>query len=315
MTMDEDTRNPFDAVYRQPIGEQARALWRAAFGDEYPEELETLSFVTRSELALMIAELGVHAGDVVADLGCGRGGPGIALAAATGATLVGVDSSRCALARAREGAVRAGIEGRARFIAGDLGALPLGDASMSAVICIDAIQLAPDRAQTLADIARIVRPGGRLYFSTWDVLVPELEPYEPIADHRPLLAAAGFAVVRYDEPAGWRDRQASLYAHALARADELSDLVARAIVDEAHALGGRLGDLRRVLCIAERLPGRAETPAPERGRDAAAAKQGGSPSTCGNRAPGCAPYVTRSAIDDDARDFAMHSLARALQRI
>jgi SAM-dependent methyltransferase len=254
MMTDEDTGNPFDAVYRQPTGEQARALWRAAFGDEYPEELETLSFVTRTELAIMIGELGLGAGDVVADLGCGRGGPGIALAAATGATLVGVDSSRCALVRAREAAVRAGLERRARFIAGEIGALPLRDASVNAVICIDAIQLAPDRALTLADVARIVRPGGRLYFSTWDVLVPTLEPYEPIADHRPLLEAAGFAVLRYDEPAGWRERQASLYAHALARADELSDLVARAIVDEAHALGDRLGDLRRVLCIAERLP-------------------------------------------------------------
>src|SRR3954447_13061957 len=53
----------------------------------------------------------------------------------------------------------------------DCGAsLPFGDGSFDAVLCIDAIGHLPDRFGTLAEWARLLRPGGRLVFTDPAVL-------------------------------------------------------------------------------------------------------------------------------------------------
>lgn len=49
-------------------------IWREVYGDDYPEGVEPLGFSTRTELGLVQRWLGVGAGDVLVDLGCGRGG-------------------------------------------------------------------------------------------------------------------------------------------------------------------------------------------------------------------------------------------------
>jgi len=244
----------FDSIYAEPPGNQVRGLWRAAYGEEYPEELATLSMVTRSELRQLIDGARVGADGTIVDLGCGRGGPGIALALASGALLTGIDYSRRALDQARAAAARAGIASRARFLHADVQRTGLAAGSADVVISVDVVQLVQDRRQTFAEVARILVPGGRFCFTTWDVTPGKqlVDGVEELSDQRPLLAAAGFEIIRYSEPRGWRDRQAALYARAIASEADLTELAARALVEEAHHLAPLIGNLHRVLCIAER---------------------------------------------------------------
>jgi SAM-dependent methyltransferase len=48
--------------------------------------------------------------------------------------------------------------------------LPFEDASFDAIVCQFGIMFFPDKAQGYAEAMRVLRPGGRLYFSVWDTL-------------------------------------------------------------------------------------------------------------------------------------------------
>ena len=69
-------------------------VWREVYGDEYPERAEPYSYVSTSELERLAKDLSVGPGKTLADLGCGRGGPGLWVAERTGANLVGSTSQR-----------------------------------------------------------------------------------------------------------------------------------------------------------------------------------------------------------------------------
>ena len=76
------------------------------------------------------------------DLACGRGGYGLEIAARTGARLVGVDFSAEAVRQARQQAGR--LDRTAGFAVADLAATGLGPGVADAVLCVDAIQFAPE---------------------------------------------------------------------------------------------------------------------------------------------------------------------------
>jgi SAM-dependent methyltransferase len=113
--VDEDRDWPavFDAAFRTVPDNAQRRVGRAVYADEYPEGVDPYSFVSRSELHLLADELRVGPGDLLGDLGCGRGGPGLWLAAQTGASLVGVDVSAVALEAAAARATALGLSRRA----------------------------------------------------------------------------------------------------------------------------------------------------------------------------------------------------------
>jgi len=97
-------------------------------------------------------------------LACGTGNAAL-LAAAQGASVVGVDSAPRLLDIARERAQAEGVELDLRE--GDLLALPIGDAAADAVLSVFGVIFASDPAQSLREIARVLRPGGRALLSAW----------------------------------------------------------------------------------------------------------------------------------------------------
>ena len=110
---------------------------------------------------------------VVLDAGCGSGNYAAAVAPRVG-HLIGVDLNEAMLGRARdklEGAVR---EGRAEFHQGDLRELPVADAAVDAVMINQVLHHLPEedggdwphRRQVLAEVARVLRPGGVLVINT-----------------------------------------------------------------------------------------------------------------------------------------------------
>ena len=97
------------------------------------------------------------------------GGPGrlaVLLAReAPGMTLTGVDISSAMVERAARRAARAGLSERVRFEVGDVAALPLSDEEFDGVVSTLSLHHWPDPASGLAEIYRIIKPGGeaRIY--------------------------------------------------------------------------------------------------------------------------------------------------------
>jgi SAM-dependent methyltransferase len=256
MGEDRDWPAVFDAAFRNVADSAHRRIWRSVYGDEYPEGVDPYSFVSRTELNLIARELGVGPGDLFGDLGCGRGGPGLWLAANTGADLVGVDISTIALQAATARAASLELGDRARYRLGTFAetGLPLG--ALDAIVSIDALIFAPDKAVALAEFARVLRPGGRLAVTTWDYhRRPDGRPPQ-VDDHRPFLAAAGFTVLSYEDTVDWRGRMTAISAGLAAAAEEIAEetgepiAAVRAGMEQARRSVDDM--IRRVLILAVR---------------------------------------------------------------
>jgi SAM-dependent methyltransferase len=94
----------------------------------------------------------------VLDAACGTGRYA-AILAGRGHEVIGVDQSGAMLDIARTKLPSA------RFLEGDLTALPLASRSVDAVVCALALVHVPEVASTLREFARVLRPGGRLVIS------------------------------------------------------------------------------------------------------------------------------------------------------
>jgi demethylmenaquinone methyltransferase / 2-methoxy-6-polyprenyl-1,4-benzoquinol methylase len=97
---------------------------------------------------------------VVADLACGTGDLAFALAA-HGRIVVGLDVSREMLGHAAKRAQSA-RDGRPRFAAGDMVALPVADASIDVVTIGYGLRNSPRLDAALDEVARVLRPGGHV---------------------------------------------------------------------------------------------------------------------------------------------------------
>jgi SAM-dependent methyltransferase len=126
-----------------------------------PPHLLSTSLLGWDGIAEAAAGLRLFPGGTLVDLACGRDGYGLEIAARTGARLIGVDFSAEAVRQAREQARRLGAT--AAFGIGDLAATGLDAGSADAVLCVDAIQFAPQPDAAYCEIRRILTPGGRAW--------------------------------------------------------------------------------------------------------------------------------------------------------
>jgi SAM-dependent methyltransferase len=147
-------------------------LWSAAARDwaELAEPVQRPFF----EAALDALEVGP--GVALLDAGCGAG-LALALAAARGAVVTGLDASPGLLAVARERLPDADLR------EGDLESLPYADASFEAVTAFNAVQYASDPTAALREIKRVAASGAPVAVTTWGP--PEL------CEMRAVLGAVG----------------------------------------------------------------------------------------------------------------------------
>ena len=212
----------FEAEYAAPPSAVQARVWREVLGDEYPAEVEPYSYVSVSELHRFAHDLRVGPGDTLVDVGCGRGGPGLWVAARTGVVLVGLDIAERALAESRRRARAVGLAGATTFRTGSFEDTGLAAGSADAVMSIDSFLFATDKARALSELARVLRPGGRLAFTSWDFDGQPPDRPPQVRDHRPLLEDAGLAVLAYDETDDWRTRQDRTNEGLLAAAEALA---------------------------------------------------------------------------------------------
>jgi len=105
-------------------------------------------------------------GDVL-DVGCGTGEITARLAMKFDeASFVGVDLEEPHLARARLRCAAFGS--RTKFQYGDAMALPFPRGRFDLVVCRHLLQAVPDAGQVMAEIVRVLRPGGRMHLIAED---------------------------------------------------------------------------------------------------------------------------------------------------
>ena len=240
-----------------------RRIWRQVYGDDYPEEADPASFVTLTDLRRIAREIRVGPGETFVDLACGRGGPGLWVARETGATLIGVDFSQVAVEHAARSAIEFGLAERARFQVGDFGATGLPRAACNGAMSVDALWIVPDKSAATREVARILRPGARFVFTTWDVEVAPPGWPPQVTDHRSVLQEAGFVVEAYQETSGWEHCQRAVY-ESVRRAQanliaEMGEGAAGALLAEANLLPGLadgtdyLAHMRRILVVVRKV--------------------------------------------------------------
>lgn len=166
----------------------------------------------------------LSAGQRVIDVGCGSGNAAL-LAAELGADTTGVDPA----ARLREvGAKAAAAAGqRVTFLDGTAEALPVPDRCADAVLSVFGVIFASDAARAAAEMARVLRPSGRIVITAWNPagLFPAITAI-PIAALREIGAGAPAAA-----PFAWHDHTAVgelLAPHGFTLSTEARDLVVTA---------------------------------------------------------------------------------------
>jgi arsenite methyltransferase len=124
----------------------------------------------------------VRPGDVVLDLGSGAGIDLLLAAKKVGARgkVIGVDMTDDMIARARENAAAAGLT-NVEVRKGIIEELPVEDRSVDWVISNCVINLSPEKHRVFAEVARVLKPGGRMLVSD---IVAERIPPELLEDRR-----------------------------------------------------------------------------------------------------------------------------------
>ncbi len=123
----------------------------------------------------------LHVGEHVVDVGCGAGIDSLIAGrmVGDGGSVIGVDMTPAMLAKARAHAAAAGAR-NVEFRAGYGEALPIPDGWADVVISNGVLNLMPDKSAALAEMARVLAPGGRLQIA--DILVEIPVPQDAKAD-------------------------------------------------------------------------------------------------------------------------------------
>lgn len=156
----------------------------------------------------LLDTLTVRAEDQVVDVACGPGTTSLLVAQEYGARVAGVDLSPANITLATGAAAARDLEDRTTFHHGDAEALPLADGEYDVVVCECALCTFPDKATAAAEMARLLRPGGRVGITDVTALrdrLPDeltglaawvacIADARPVEEYEAILAGAGLQV-------------------------------------------------------------------------------------------------------------------------
>lgn len=239
-----------------------RQLFTEVFDPELPTDVEPFSFVPLRGLQRAAQLLGVQPGEVVVDLGCGRGGGGLWIARHTGSRLIGVDLSTVAISQAQRRQSLFVEPGRAEHRVGDLAHTGLAEQLADGAICFDAFHCATDIAAAARETRRLLQPGAVVVITAWQArdLTDTRVPDRFRRDLPGALRSAGLELLVDEDHDDWHADQRRLYRVALdIPADEIgADYALISLRGEAERYERFSGRIRRFL-LAARRPGCGET--------------------------------------------------------
>jgi len=206
--------------------------------------VEKFGPITDEVGAVLVEKAGLKPGQAALDLCCGQGSL-TAMLSASGAQVSGLDFSPEFLRLAAKAAPDA------LLFEGDAANLPFDDGSFDVVVCNFGMMHLPDRARALAQINRVLRPGGKFLMATW--ASPEASPamstmFDSIKTHADFSNATAqpdlFTFTHFDTAkqmmgeAGLalQNRETLTPAWQLAAPEELFDIMFQATVGVAMLL-------------------------------------------------------------------------------
>jgi arsenite methyltransferase len=176
-----EIQRTYSAVSNEPGREFMFPTGRAWARDlDYPAELLARVPETSCESFAGVANpfsLGaIQPGEDVLDIGCGAGMDTLVAAQMTGetGTVTGIDMTPDMAAKARRSAAEMGLS-NVTIVDGSAERLPFRDASFDVVISNGVIDLIPDKDAVFSEIARVLRPGGRIQLADVTIQRPVSE--------------------------------------------------------------------------------------------------------------------------------------------
>lgn len=168
--------------------------FKAAQRDAWANFVPLTSFTIMAASSL-VEFAQVRAGQRVLDVACGTGI--VALTAERGgANVQGIDLAPGLLVEARALATALGVQ--MQFQEGDVEALPFAEASFDVVLSQFGHMFAPRPQLAIEQMLRVLKPGGRIAFSTWPSSLLMARLFDLVGEYLPL--PAGVA-----PPAAWGD--------------------------------------------------------------------------------------------------------------
>ena len=159
-------------------GAHARELF-APIGPTYDRYAALLSFGQDPRWRrFLVSRVEARPTDTVLDVATGTGAVAIELVRRFGCSVVGVDQSAGMLAAAGERLAAGGAAGRVRLVEGSAERLPFEPASFDALTFTYLLRYVDDPAATLAELARVVRSGGRI--ASLEFGVPPKAPWRAL---------------------------------------------------------------------------------------------------------------------------------------
>lgn len=205
-----------------------------------------------------VALASLAAGETVVDLGSGAGFDCFLAAERVGpeGRVIGVDMTPEMLERARENARKGGYA-NVEFRLGEIEALPVPDATVDVVISNCVLNLSGDRPRVLAEVRRVLRPGGRVMISDLvsDRPVPDFVAASkeslvaclpvPVREYEEDLAAAGLAEISVEPRQRYpADILGDPQVQAVIRRDPAREQEVRDFVESIH--GGTIRAVKPV---------------------------------------------------------------------
>lgn len=271
--MFDDQKSQFDDV--ADVYDQLSEFFTTILGGSihlgYWAEGDTLgdnAMVAASErlTAMMIDKIAVSQGQRVLDVGCGTGQPAAELARARDVDVVGITISSEQVATAAELGRTSGLSDRLSFQLTDVTELPFDADSFDAAWLFESLPHIDDRLGALEQVARVVKPGGRIALTDFVQIAPmsgqereaathlmesfHLGGFCSLEQYPELIRAAGLDVVEVNDISANTIRSDdafldSFLADLRAKAAKFGD-VATGAIDSIETVSRSLNDLTQI---------------------------------------------------------------------